>query len=156
MMLVNVDAFSQQTFRVVRRCDAATSTTTGNNRVKLKRRSFSRAQTTTQLFGVKNDSEIDDVRGGCFNGSIPSFDGEDETSKEFFFRVPVETIMPNGAVDASAAIDYSNIKPEPVDQRWVQLAYLSLLALLSDWVCFSVAAAPETFESNFGNARCAR
>ena len=27
--------------------------------------------------------------------------------------------------------------------RWVQLGYLSLLALLSDWVCFSVAAAPE-------------
>ncbi|OEU12271.1 MFS general substrate transporter [Fragilariopsis cylindrus CCMP1102] len=36
-----------------------------------------------------------------------------------------------------------------VPQRWVQLAYLSLLALLSDWVCFSVAAAPSTFESNF-------
>jgi hypothetical protein len=31
-------------------------------------------------------------------------------------------------------------------QRWVQLTILSLLALLSDMVCFSVAAAPETWE----------
>ncbi|VEU42075.1 unnamed protein product [Pseudo-nitzschia multistriata] len=43
------------------------------------------------------------------------------------------------------------MKPQVVPQRWVQLAYLSLLALLSDWVCFSVAAAPSTFESNFGH-----
>jgi hypothetical protein len=39
-----------------------------------------------------------------------------------------------------------------VPQRWVQLAYLSLLALLSDWVCFSVAAAPSTFETNFDHS----
>eukprot|EP00536_Pseudo-nitzschia_multiseries_P008142 jgi/Psemu1/325084/estExt_fgenesh1_pg.C_2020002 len=49
-------------------------------------------------------------------------------------------------------IDYSEVKPQVVPQRWVQLAYLSLLALLSDWVCFSVAAAPSTFESNFGHS----
>ena len=53
---------------------------------------------------------------------------------------------------ATAQIDYSNVKPQVVPQRWVQLAYLSLLALLSDWVCFSVAAAPATFESNFGHS----
>jgi hypothetical protein len=34
--------------------------------------------------------------------------------------------------------------------RWVQLGYLSLLALLSDWVCFSVAAAPATWEAAYG------
>jgi MFS family permease len=40
-------------------------------------------------------------------------------------------------------------EPEPrlYQQRWIQLLYLSLLALLSDWICFSVAALPETFES---------
>ena len=27
-------------------------------------------------------------------------------------------------------------------QRWVQLAILSMLALLSDWVCFATAAVP--------------
>lgn len=59
------------------------------------------------------------------------------------------SITTNGV---SAEIDYSKVKPQVVPQRWVQLAYLSLLALLSDWVCFSVAAAPTTFESNFGHS----
>ena len=36
-------------------------------------------------------------------------------------------------------------------QRWVQLGYLSALALLSDWVCFSVAAAPETWEATYAH-----
>jgi len=53
---------------------------------------------------------------------------------------------------AAAIVDYSKIKPKVVPQRWVQLAYLSLLALLSDWVCFSVAAAPDQFESSFGHS----
>jgi len=35
--------------------------------------------------------------------------------------------------------------------RWVQLGYLSVLALLSDWVCFSVAAAPSTFEAAYNH-----
>lgn len=39
------------------------------------------------------------------------------------------------------------VKPRVYPQRWVQLAYLSLLALLSDWICFSVAAAPATYET---------
>mmetsp|Transcript_53072 Transcript_53072/g.128797 ORF Transcript_53072/g.128797 Transcript_53072/m.128797 type:complete len:638 (+) Transcript_53072:3-1916(+) len=51
--------------------------------------------------------------------------------------------------DNSSKIDYTKVKPQVVPQRWVQLAYLSLLALLSDWVCFSVAAAPTTFENSF-------
>ena len=51
--------------------------------------------------------------------------------------------------DTVVAIDYTNMKPQVFQQRWVQLAYLSLLALLSDWVCFSVAAAPSTFEESF-------
>ena len=40
----------------------------------------------------------------------------------------------------------SDVLPRLYPQRWVQLAYLSLLALVSDWVCFSVAAAPSTYE----------
>ena len=39
--------------------------------------------------------------------------------------------------------------PRVYFQRWIQLAYLSLLALLSDWVCFSLAAAPEAFEEYY-------
>lgn len=34
-------------------------------------------------------------------------------------------------------------------QRWVQLGYLACLALISDWVCFSVAATPGTWDSIF-------
>ena len=42
--------------------------------------------------------------------------------------------------------------PPPVlyGQRWVQLAFLALLALLSDLVCFSVAATPATWSKVFG------
>lgn len=42
--------------------------------------------------------------------------------------------------------------PPPVlyKQRWVQLAFLALLALLSDLVCFSVAATPGTWTKVFG------
>lgn len=39
--------------------------------------------------------------------------------------------------------------PKVYFQRWIQLSYLSLLALLSDWVCFSLAAAPEAFEEYY-------
>ena len=46
-------------------------------------------------------------------------------------------------------IDYSKLKPKVYPQRWVQLGYLSALALISDWICFSVAAAPSTFEAAY-------
>jgi len=34
-------------------------------------------------------------------------------------------------------------------QRWIQLGYLSTLALLSDWVCFSTASIPDVFEEAY-------
>ncbi|CAE7816047.1 unnamed protein product [Symbiodinium sp. CCMP2456] len=42
--------------------------------------------------------------------------------------------------------------PPPVlyKQRWVQLAFLALFALISDLVCFSVAATPATWNKVFG------
>lgn len=43
----------------------------------------------------------------------------------------------------------SRTAPRVYFQRWIQLLYLSLLALLSDWVCFSLAAAPEVFEEHY-------
>ena len=42
-----------------------------------------------------------------------------------------------------------NTKPQVYPQRWIQLGYLSILALLSDWICFSVAAVPNTYEQAF-------
>lgn len=55
------------------------------------------------------------------------------------------------SLDASTNgdVDYSKLEPKVYDERWIQLAYLSSLALLSDWICFSVAAAPSTFESAY-------
>lgn len=46
-------------------------------------------------------------------------------------------------------VDYTKLKPKVYKERWLQLGYLSLLALLSDWICFSVAAAPSTFETAY-------
>lgn len=40
-------------------------------------------------------------------------------------------------------------RPRVYPQRWIQLAYLSALALLSDWICFSVAASPDVYEHAF-------
>ena len=40
-------------------------------------------------------------------------------------------------------------KPQVYPQRWIQLGYLSVLALISDWICFSVAAVPSTYEQAF-------
>jgi len=47
------------------------------------------------------------------------------------------------------------IQPQVYSQRWIQLAYLSLLALLSDWICFSVAASPDGFEHAYPGASAA-
>ena len=55
-----------------------------------------------------------------------------------------ELVMSGGAAEPNDGREFT-LYP----QRWVQLAYLSLLALLSDWVCFSVAASPETWESAY-------
>jgi FLVCR family feline leukemia virus subgroup C receptor-related protein len=41
------------------------------------------------------------------------------------------------------------MEPKVYPQRWVQLGYLSIFALLSDWICFSVAASPSAFEDAF-------
>jgi len=49
----------------------------------------------------------------------------------------------------------SPIQPQVYPQRWTQLAYLSLLALLSDWICFSVAASPDGFEHAYPGASAA-
>jgi MFS transporter, FLVCR family, MFS-domain-containing protein 7 len=55
----------------------------------------------------------------------------------------------NNDAAAVAMRRMNSVEPQVFPQRWVQLAYLSLLALLSDWICFSVAATPETYEAAF-------
>jgi hypothetical protein len=58
----------------------------------------------------------------------------------------------NGNQNDSEKVDYTNMVPKVYPQRWVQLGYLSILALLSDWICFSVAAAPDMFEQTWGHS----
>ena len=41
------------------------------------------------------------------------------------------------------------LQPQVYAQRWVQLGYLSTLALLSDWICFSTASIPDVFEEAY-------
>jgi len=41
------------------------------------------------------------------------------------------------------------LQPRVYRQRWVQLGYLSSLALLSDWICFSTAGIPDVFEEAY-------
>jgi len=77
------------------------------------------------------------------------YEKSNQISQLQLFSKDEETQVLNG--DATT-IDYTKVKPQVFRQRWVQLIYLSLLALLSDWVCFSVAAASETFESSFGHS----
>jgi FLVCR family feline leukemia virus subgroup C receptor-related protein len=47
------------------------------------------------------------------------------------------------------------MEPIVYPQRWTQLAYLSILALLSDWICFSVAASPDGFETAYPGSSAA-
>lgn len=58
----------------------------------------------------------------------------------------------SGDANNGEAIDYDTMEPQVYPQRWVQLGYLSMLALMSDWICFSVAAAPQTYENSFGHS----
>eukprot|EP00565_Helicotheca_tamesis_P002599 CAMPEP_0185726186 /NCGR_PEP_ID=MMETSP1171-20130828/2240_1 /TAXON_ID=374046 /ORGANISM="Helicotheca tamensis, Strain CCMP826" /LENGTH=598 /DNA_ID=CAMNT_0028394489 /DNA_START=135 /DNA_END=1931 /DNA_ORIENTATION=+ len=55
----------------------------------------------------------------------------------------------NSAIQQQQTVVTMDTQPQVYPQRWVQLLYLSLLALLSDWICFSVAASPSTFEAAY-------
>ncbi|GAX19583.1 MFS transporter, FLVCR family, MFS-domain-containing protein 7 [Fistulifera solaris] len=45
--------------------------------------------------------------------------------------------------------ELDDVQPRVYPQRWIQLGYLAALALLSDWICFSVAATPGIYEETF-------
>mmetsp|Transcript_9796 Transcript_9796/g.20724 ORF Transcript_9796/g.20724 Transcript_9796/m.20724 type:complete len:655 (-) Transcript_9796:256-2220(-) len=56
-----------------------------------------------------------------------------------------------GGVDGGSGNreDLKNAIPTVYPQRWIQLGYLSTLALISDWVCFSTASIPDVFEAAY-------
>lgn len=63
--------------------------------------------------------------------------------------IPKKSRLFNSNNDGEEKIDLTKVSPTVYPQRWVQLGYLSILALMSDWVCFSTAATPSTFEDAF-------
>jgi len=75
-------------------------------------------------------------------------------------REPVATLLcankdaETATAAASSLLDAEGnpVEPQVFPERWVQLGYLSALALLSDWICFSVAAAPGTYERVFSHS----
>jgi len=83
----------------------------------------------------ENDGYDDDDDGG-YNPLLSS-DYDDEE------------IDNNGGIErvGSAGSSHSQQLQQPrvYSQRWTQLLYLSLLALLSDWVCFSTSSIPRAF-----------
>ena len=62
----------------------------------------------------------------------------------------------NGSSSTNGELkDKYPMEPQVYPQRWTQLVYLSLLALLSDWICFSVAASPDSFEAAYPGSSAA-
>lgn len=61
----------------------------------------------------------------------------------------------NGSANGISEKSKYPMQPQVYPQRWTQLLYLSFLALLSDWICFSVAASPDGFEHAYPGASAA-
>jgi MFS family permease len=59
-------------------------------------------------------------------------------------KMPLLLLEPGSSPNNKMPLSRDTI-PTVVPQRWVQLAYISILALLSDWICFSVAAVPDVY-----------
>eukprot|EP00588_Corethron_pennatum_P029546 CAMPEP_0194336786 /NCGR_PEP_ID=MMETSP0171-20130528/74178_1 /TAXON_ID=218684 /ORGANISM="Corethron pennatum, Strain L29A3" /LENGTH=555 /DNA_ID=CAMNT_0039100355 /DNA_START=225 /DNA_END=1892 /DNA_ORIENTATION=- len=57
--------------------------------------------------------------------------------------------LPNGLNGVNGSVSAPPPTPQLYKYRWVQLFYLSILALISDWICFSVAATPDAFAASF-------
>lgn len=79
----------------------------------------------------------------------------DSDDEEFSLHGPLLTASDDGP-GASGLLPSSSssprtrqLQPQVYRQRWVQLGYLSTLALLSDWICFSTASVPDIFEEAY-------
>lgn len=65
---------------------------------------------------------------------------------------PLERLLVPRPREAEVGVGREDLKdaiPTVYPQRWVQLGYLSTLALMSDWVCFSTASIPDVFEEAY-------
>ncbi|KAL9188340.1 hypothetical protein ACHAXT_006718 [Thalassiosira profunda] len=58
-------------------------------------------------------------------------------------------LQPAGFDGVEGGSSDDHLFPRTYPQRWIQLGYLSTLALVSDWVCFSTASIPDVFEEAY-------
>ncbi|KAL3812046.1 hypothetical protein ACHAXA_010018 [Cyclostephanos tholiformis] len=99
----------------------------------------SAAAATAAAAGDEND-----IRTDPSSSSIE--DSEDDDGRDGDYDPLLED---DAAVWSTRSVKIPNSREQPrvFPWRWVQLSYLSLLALLSDWVCFSTASVPRSFAS---------
>lgn len=81
--------------------------------------------------------------------SLSRFRSTSKTNRNGIYTYSTRKSSRLNSDTTNGEVDYTNLKPKVYKQRWVQLGYLSVLALLSDWICFSVAASPSTFEAAY-------
>ncbi|KAJ8601444.1 hypothetical protein CTAYLR_005944 [Chrysophaeum taylorii] len=103
-------------------------------------------------FGIGAKTMFSRVFGGPAYGAAPVEESRVETRVEF----GQEMVRTSPQVEEVSEYDLKNktwtrhrtmekraaapgVKPSPESKRWVMLFYLSALALLSDWICFSAA-----------------
>mmetsp|Transcript_20995 Transcript_20995/g.58120 ORF Transcript_20995/g.58120 Transcript_20995/m.58120 type:complete len:569 (-) Transcript_20995:328-2034(-) len=95
---------------------------------------------------VKNNHESHRISWS----SPPLLNKQSTTRETTTTRIPSSS---SALFTANNEIEYDeNTVPQVFPQRWVQLGYLSMLALISDWICFSVAAVPSTYETAFSHS----
>lgn len=89
-----------------------------------------------------------------YNAAGP-FDDRPHRDRSHCARQAPSLLLASSGGDGDDNAPVSFPTPQVYPQRWTQLAYLSLLALLSDWICFSVAASPDGFEHAYPGASAA-
>lgn len=103
--------------------------------------------TPRQSFHTRSISSIFRHRGDSFRREIRSAPFRPVSSTSGL------SLFPNGKDNEMSLQEgfvlTKDVEPKVYSQRWIQLAYLSLLALLSDWICFSTAATPQVYEAAF-------
>jgi hypothetical protein len=94
------------------------------------------------------DSEDYDGNGDL-HPLLSSPDEGDDDDEDHFAHAAAAAAAGGGGNGGRAPHGRRSQQPRVYPWRWIQLTYLSLLALLSDWVCFSTASVPRSFASAY-------
>ncbi len=103
-----------------------------------------------------SSSKASPMQGLIIKNTSPHTTGHHNLMEKEHHKNPLLLTKLMSSTNGSDESSYNYpLEPKTYPQRWVQLAYLSLLALLSDWICFSVAASPDSFEHAYPGASAA-